>query len=215
MSVLSGDVYQTQVIGRVFGQVVRHVRTWFIDSVSGVIPDDQTFMQAFLDDTKVAAAHDKVTPYFTCLSSNWLGESYQVQKTDPVRFYRKTVDLPPATVGLRGPTNTGNTQGAINVNGVFGAKRYRGSYKIGPIATLDCVNGILQAGLLVALDTYANSFLLPLSVTAGGGSAILFPAVYHAGTRIPFTPGTADQIVAYRVRTQVRVKGTRTIGYGE
>jgi len=215
MAVVAGDVFQTQVIGEAFGQVVRHVRTWFVDSVTGVIPDASGFQVDFLNDTKIAAAHDIITPYLNCLSNGYQSLYYQCQKTDPSRYYRSQVAMPTATMGARGVCNTANLQGALNVNGVFGSRRYRASYKLGPIATLDTVSGLLVAGLTTAMDTYAQTFLLPLSIASGAGSAIMFPAIYHAGTRVPFVAGTADQIVAYTVRNQVRVKGTRTVGRGE
>lgn len=215
MSVSPGDVYQAVVTGEVFGQFVRHVRTWYVDTLSAPIANDVAFMDALLEDTVLGGPHDKLTKYLLCLSSSYTALTYAVQKVSPTRWAKRIMNLPALTVGDRPATNTANLQAAITVAGALASRKQVATYKIGPMATSDCIAGEVGAALKTILGNYADTFKLPLGITIGGATAVLVPAIYHAGTKDPFVPGTADQISTAVVQYQVRVKSTRTLDRGE
>lgn len=215
MAINPGDVIQATVLGTCFGQRIRHVRTWYVDTVSAPIVSDINFVSDMLLDTKLGAPHDKVTPYITCLSSSWAGLTYSVQKVSPYRFARREVAITPGTVGSRGAATSANIQGAITCTSSLAGRKYTASYKIGPVAVDDSVAGKLVLAMRTALENYCGDLVLPLGIVVGGATAVLQPAIFHAGTRTPFVPASADIILAARSHEETRVKVTRTIGRGE
>lgn len=215
MAINPGDVFQTQIVGKCFGQIIRHVRTWYADTVSAAVPNDLAFCDAFLLDTKLGAAHDKVTPYLNCIASNYICLYYQVQKVSPYRWAKRVVEFPAGTVGLDGTTTTANVGGAITVSSALAGRKYVGSYKIGPMATSRSIDGELSAGGYTRLADYCTDIVLPLGIVIGGATVVMQPAIFHAGTKTPFVPSTADIILHAQPRLETRVKSTRNVRKGE
>lgn len=215
MAVNAGDVYQTTILGECFNQFIRHVRTWYVDTLSAPIANDITFMDALLSDTQLGGVHDQLTKYLDCLSSSYTMIRYSSQKVSPSRWAARRVNVVAGGAGTRPATNTANLQAAITASGALASRKQIASYKIGPLSTSDTIAGEVGAAVKVKLRDYADLFTQSLPITVGGAVAILLPAIYHAGTRTPFVPGSADAISTTLVQYQTRVKSTRTLDRGE
>jgi len=212
MALAGNAVIQVSWIGRCFGQQIRHVRHWKVQTVGASGSTLMDYASEIISKVSVGGSADFTTSLLSCLSSSYTLEQYRAQVIYPVRGAFMSVNAPGGTIGTRGAAKTANLQGGIHAATEFGGRNMVASYKIGPLAADDAAAGMMVVGLQAAFNGYAGTFTLPIPAAAPG-NVVWVPCIYH---KVPaFDAVKAHFIVRSDAEYEIRVKNTRTVGHGE
>lgn len=206
MPVATGDLIQVSWRGVAFGQRIMLVRNYRVTGSGGLAqPTSQTLGQ-IIDAIQVGGDVDITAPYLACLPVQYSLQTIRVQVIKPIRSAMAERSYALAGTNANAAT-TANIQAAITFRTANGGRNQVSTIKVGPVSTLNALNGLITNGFAGTLSGLATAMMQTISVDPPG--ITITPIIWHA-------PGdTYDAIVSSIIQPQARVMVRRTVGRGE